>query len=103
MMLIALGVSLSRLKVTSLRRSLGLALLQLVMGFLVALGMASAFDLDPIARGVLVVQGSMPSAVFNYLFAQRYNTAPEEVAGIVVMSTAFSFVLLPFLLWFVLS
>jgi predicted permease len=103
MMLIALGVSLSRLKVTSLRRSFALALLRLVMGFLVALGMASAFNLDPIARGVLVVQGSMPSAVFNYLFAQRYNAAPEEVAGIVVMSTAFSFVLLPFLLWFVLS
>ena len=103
MMLIALGVSLSRLKVTSLRRSLALALLRIVMGFLVALGMASAFDLDPIARGVLVVQSSMPSAVFNYLFAQRYNAAPEEVAGIVVISTAFSFVLLPFLLWFVLS
>lgn len=103
MMLIALGVSLSRLKVTSWRRSLGLALLRLVMGFSVALGMALAFDLGPIARGVLVVQGSMPSAVFTYLFAQRYNAAPEEVAGIVVMSTAFAFVLLPFLLWFVLS
>jgi hypothetical protein len=103
MMLIALGVSLSRLKVTSMRRSLGLALLRLVMGCLVALGIASAFDLGPIDRGVLVVQGAMPSAVFTYLFAQRYNTAPEEVAGIVVMSTAFSFLLLPFLLWFVLS
>ena len=103
MMLIALGVSLSRLKVTSLRVSLGLALLRLVMGFSVALGMASVFELGPIARGVLVVQGSMPSAVFNYLFAQRYHAAPEEVAGIIAISTAFAFVLLPFLLWFVLS
>jgi malate permease and related proteins len=103
MMLIALGVSLSRLKVTSLRRSLALALLRLVMGFSVALGIASAFDLGPVARGVLVMQASMPSAVFNYLFAQRYNAAPEEVAGIVVISTACAFVLLPFLLWFVLS
>ncbi|MGZ8409239.1 MAG: AEC family transporter, partial [Hyphomicrobium sp.] len=103
MMLIALGVSLSRLKVTSLRRSFGLALLRLVMGFSVALGIALAFDLNPIARGVLVVQGSMPSAVFNDLVAQRYKTMPEEVAGIVVISTAIAFVLLPFLLWFVLS
>lgn len=101
-MLIALGVSLSRLKVTSLRRSLGLALLRLVMGFLVALSIAWAFDLDPIARGVLVVQTSMPAAVFTYLFAQRYNAAPEEVAGIVVISTAIAFALLPFLLSFVL-
>ncbi len=102
MMLIALGVSLSRLRVTSLRRSLGLAVLRLVMGFSVALGIASAFELGPVARGVLVVQASMPSAVFNYLFAQRYKSAPEEVAGIVVISTAIAFVLLPFLLWFVL-
>lgn len=102
MMLIALGVSLSRLQITSLRRSLGLALLRLAMGFLVALGVAAAFDLGPIARGVLIVQASMPSAVFNYLFAQRYQSAPEEVAGIVVISTAIAFVLLPFLLWFVL-
>jgi malate permease and related proteins len=102
MMLIALGVSLSRLKVTSLRRSLGLALLRLAMGFSVALAIAAAFDLDPVARGVLIVQASMPSAVFNYLFAQRYKSAPEEVAGIVVISTALAFVLLPFLLWYVL-
>lgn len=102
MMLIALGVSLARLKVTSLRRSLGLAVLRLIMGFSVALGIASAFDLGPVARGVLVVQASMPSAVFNYLFAQRYKSAPEEVAGIVVISTAIAFGLLPFLLWFVL-
>lgn len=102
MMLIALGVSLSRLQVTSLRRSLGLALLRIAMGFFVALAIAAAFHLDPVARGVLIVQASMPSAVFNYLFAQRYRSAPEEVAGIVVISTAIAFVLLPFLLWFVL-
>lgn len=102
MMLIALGVSLSRLRVTSLGRSFAIALLRLVMGFAVGLGVAFAFALDPIARGVLVVQASMPSAVFTYLFAQRYNAAPEEVAGIVVISTALGFMLLPFLLWFVL-
>ncbi len=102
MMLIALGVSLSRLQVTSLRRSLGLALLRLALGFCVALGVAAAFNLDPTARGVLIVQASMPAAVFTYLFAQRYQSAPEEVAGIVVISTAIAFVLLPFLLWFVL-
>ena len=33
----------------------------------------------------------MPVAVFNYLWAVRYNTAPEEVAGMVLGSTVLSF------------
>lgn len=37
----------------------------------------------------------MPVAVFNYLFAQRYERAPSEVASLVVTSTLMAFVLLP--------
>lgn len=102
MMLIALGVSLARLKATSLPLSFGMAVLRLTMGFTVALAVTWAMDLEATARGVLIIQASMPSAVFNYLFAQRYGTSPEEVAGLVVISTALAFVLLPLLLWFVL-
>jgi predicted permease len=40
----------------------------------------------------------MPVAVFNYLWAVRYNDAPEEVAGLVLGSTALSFLTLPLLL-----
>jgi hypothetical protein len=102
MMLIALGVSLARLNVRSVSRSLGLSILRLVLGFAVGLGLAYVLGLEGAARGVLIVQLSMPVAVFNYLFAQRYQTAPEEVAGMVVISTVLSFLTLPLLLWFVL-
>ncbi len=101
-MLITLGISLARLKVASMPRSLGLSVLRLVMGFAVGIALATALDLEGAERGVLIIQMSMPVAVFNYLFAQRYNTAPEEVAGMVVISTALSFASLPLLLWFVL-
>jgi predicted permease len=101
-MLITLGISLARLKVASVPRSLALSALRLVMGFAIGLALAAALGLDGATRGVLIVQLSMPVAVFNYLFAQRYKTAPEEVAGMVVMSTALSFASLPLLLWFVL-
>jgi predicted permease len=47
---------------------------------------------------VVVVESAMPVAVFNYLFAVRYNNQPEEVAGMVVTSTVIAFVSLPFLL-----
>ena len=49
-------------------------------------------------RGVVILESSMPVAVFNYLWAVRYGNAPEEVAGIVLGSTALSFLTLPVLL-----
>jgi malate permease and related proteins len=102
LMLITLGVSLARLTVASLPRSLGLSLLRLSLGFALGVGAAYLFRLDGAARGVLIVQSSMPVAVFNYLFAQRYRRQPEEVAGLVVISTVLSFLTLPLLLLYVL-
>lgn len=102
MMLITLGVSLARLRVAALPRSTLLSLLRLLMGFAVGVGLSEVLGLEGLERGVLIVQSSMPVAVFNYLFAQRYKRAPEEVAGMVVISTAISFASLPLLLWFVL-
>ncbi len=102
MMLITLGVSLAGLAVGSARRSLMLAALRLVMGFAFGVTVAAVLGLDGVARSVLIVQAAMPVAVFNYLFALRYKTAPAEVAGVVVLSTAISFVTLPALLWYVL-
>jgi predicted permease len=54
------------------------------------------------AKGILILQSTMPVAVFSYLFAVRYNRQPADVAGTVVISTVMSFLTLPLLLWFVL-
>jgi predicted permease len=102
LMLIALGVSLGRIEVKNLRSSLLLSLFRLVTGFVVSLGVANALGLEGAARGVLIVQSSMPVAVFAYLFAVRYERKPEEIAGAVVISTVLSFLTLPLLLWYVL-
>ncbi len=102
MMLITLGVSLAKLKVSSLNRSVGLSVLRLGLGVAVGWLVAQGLGFTGVERGVLILQSAMPVAVFNYLFAQRYNTEPEEVAGIVVLSTTLSFATLPALLWFVL-
>lgn len=102
MLLITLGVSLARLRVKTLKRSVVFSLLRLAMGFAVGTGLSAVFGLEGIARGVLILQSSMPTAVFSYLFAQRYNRAPEEMAGITLISTTLSFLTLPLLLWFIL-
>jgi len=66
----------------------------LALGVLIA----NTLDLQGIARGVVILQASMPVAVYNYLFAQIHKTNPEEVAGMVILSTALSFCALPFIL-----
>ena len=50
-----------------------------------------------------MLQGSMPAAVFTYLFAARYNRSPEDVAGIVLSSSLISAVTLPLLVAYVLA
>jgi predicted permease len=102
LMLLALGVSLARLHVTTLGRTAALSAVRLLGGFAIGLLVAEALGLEGAARGVLIVQASMPVAVFNYLFAQQFERKPEEVAGMIVISTAVSFATLPALLWFVL-
>ncbi len=102
LMLITLGVSLAGLRVRSLPRSIGLSVLRLVMGFGVGWGLAAVMGYEGAARGILIIECAMPVAVFNYLYAQRHDTSPDEVAGTVLVSTAISFVTLPALLWFVL-
>ena len=103
LLLITLGISLARLSVASLKRSVLLSLLRFTLGFAVSMAVAELFGLEGIARGVLILQASLPVAVFNFLFAQRYRVAPEEVAGLVVVSTTMGIVIIPILIWFVLG
>jgi malate permease and related proteins len=103
LMLMSLGASLGNLRITTFRRSLGLAIFRLIAGFGVGVGIAAALNLEGTVRGVVIIQSAMPTAVFTYLFAVRAKTRPEEVGGIVVISTVLSFATLPLLLAFVLD
>jgi len=102
LMLIALGVSLGQFKITSLKRSISLSVMRLGLGFATGNLIAMLMGLEGAARGILIMQCSMPVAVFAYLFAMRYDRQPEEVAATVVISTVMSFMFLPALLWYVL-
>ena len=102
LMLIALGVSLGRMHTRSLGRSGLLAALRIVGGSALGFAVAWLLDLHGVARAVVILQASMPAAVFNYLFAQLHSNRPEEVAGVVMISTLMSFLSLPLLLWLLL-
>ena len=103
LMLITLGVSLAELKVSDWKHSLLFSTVRVAGGFAIAVLIAALFGLEGVDRGVLILQASMPVAVFNYLLALRYKREPGEVAGMVVMSTLLAFALLPFIVGFVLT
>jgi len=103
LMLVTLGVSLAQLKVAEWKHSLLFSVVRVLGGFGLAVLVAWLFGLEGVDRGVLILQSSMPVAVFNYLLALRYQREPGEVAGMVVLSTLLAFVLLPFIVSFALA
>jgi predicted permease len=102
LMLLTLGVSLAKLKVARLGRSVALSVGRLAIGLAVGLAVAELLGMEGVSRGVLILESTMPVAVLNYLFAARYDRSPEEIAGLVLVSTAISFITLPGLLLLVL-
>lgn len=96
-MLLMLGTSLAGLQITSLGQTLTVSALRLGMGVLLGLGAIWVFDLSGPVAGVVLLQCAMPVAVFNYVFAERYNREPEKVAGVILASTLMSIVTLPLL------
>ncbi len=102
MMLITLGVSLASIRVQHLGHGMLLGGLRILCGAALGWLIGAALGLPPLAQGVLVLQSSMPVAVFNYLFAVRANRSPEAVASLVMCSTLLAFVLVPLLLaWWI--
>ncbi len=102
MMLLALGNSLTQLKPGPLIWPLAFSALRLFGGFAIGWGVALALGLTGVARGVLVIESAMPVAVYNYMFAARFRNHPEDVAGLVLLSTAMALGALPIFLWTVM-
>lgn len=98
LMLLTLGVTLGQFRVTRLPRSVLLGMLRIGMGIGVGLGLAELLGLEGVQRGVVIIEASMPAAVFNYMLAAHYERAPEEAASLVVVSTLISVASLPFVL-----
>lgn len=102
LMLLMLGASLARLQVMMMSRAIALSMLRIGAGACIGLAVTLLFDLEPTARAVLIMQCAMPLAVYNYLFAQRWNNQPEEVASLVVVSSSVSIPSVPMLLHFLM-
>lgn len=95
LMLITLGVAISRLQPAAIGRGVLISLAKLAICLAAGFWAGWALGLPPVAMGVLVMQLSTPVAVTNYMLAQKYSPYAEEVAGLVVVSTLLSVVSIP--------
>jgi len=98
LMSLTLGVTLGRLVITDLRSAAILSVLRIGVGLLVGVTLASLFGLEGAARGVIILQCSMPIAVINYLLAEKYEREATQVASAIVLSTLVSLATLPLIL-----
>ena len=102
LMLITLGVAITRLRPAALGRAFGLSLLKLVICVAIPALVGLWFGLPEIAFAALVVQVATPVAVTSYMLAEKYGAEADEVAGLVVASTLLSVIAIPLILAYVL-
>lgn len=102
-MLILLGLQLYKAPLTRVPwvvlRSTGVRLL---IGPLLAWLLCMAFAIGGIQRNVLILQAGMPTAVMAAVLATEYDTEPELVATVILISTLISMGSLSILLWLML-
>jgi predicted permease len=87
-MLVTLGVQLANMGRLKFSRDVIIGgSLRLVVGPILALGLASFFGLTGIERGAGIIQASMPVAVLASLIALEHDLLPDFVTTTVLFST----------------
>ena len=104
LILMSLGIALTRLKVFSFNKALISSFTRMFIGPLIGIGLILIFNLKGFAAGVLLIQCSMPSAVLNYLVGSIYSPKKvvDSVASTIVVSTVMSFITIPIVVYFAL-
>jgi len=93
LVLMSLGIALSRLKVFSLKETIVYSLVRFILGPIVGFMFVKFFNLAGIEAGVMFIQASMPSAVLTYLVGKIYSPKKisDSIASTVALSTFLSF------------
>ena len=102
-MLIMLGTSLANLNIASLKETLTISFLRILLGLGLGFLVIEMLSLSGIMAGIVLLQSAMPSAVFNYVFADRFNRESDKVAAVILQSTLISALSLPLLVAWVIS
>ena len=99
MMLLSLGARLSGSQVSDVKVGAAASVLTLVLRLLATLLVLQIVPLQGVERGALVLFACLPSAVFNFMLADRFQVEPNKVASMVIVGHFFSVLFLPLAIW----
>jgi predicted permease len=101
-MLVSLGYRLNSIKSVTWGHSLVGALIRIGGGFACAYVTVTLLEIHGVNRQVILLYGSLPSAVVNFVLTEKYGQDPELVASIVVITTLLSLGTVPVILSLIL-
>ncbi len=101
LVLMSLGVALTRLKVVSWLNASILSGVRIIIGPIIGFGLIKYLNLSGLAAGVLLIQSAMPSAILTYLVGSMYSEkrVVDSVASVIVTSTIMSFITIPIVVY----
>ena len=101
LILMSLGIALTRLKVFSLTNALASSFARMILGPIIGLLIIFYFNLSGFAAGVLLIQSAMPSAILTYLIASMYSPKKivDNISSMIVVSTLMSLVTIPIIVF----
>ena len=101
LVLMALGVALTRLKVVSWTHAAILGAVRVILGPIIGFALINFLGLTGFMAGVLLIQSAMPSAVLTYLVGSMYSDkrAVDNIASVIVSSTLMSFLTIPIVVY----
>ncbi|KHE66729.1 AEC family transporter [Halobacillus sp. BBL2006] len=100
MIMVVLGMQLAEIKVTNMEwaKVSYASTVRLIASPLIAFALTLVLPMSDMMASVLVVSAAMPSAATTTIYAVQFNSKPELVSSITLMTTLFSIVTIPVLL-----
>jgi len=102
LVLMSLGIALSRLKVVSWTHATILGGVRVVIGPVIGFTLIKILNLNGFFAGVVLIQSAMPSAVLTYLVGSMYSERKivDNIASVIVSSTLMSFITIPIVVFY---
>ena len=102
LVLMSLGIALSRFQVVSWTKASILGAVRVIIGPIIGFSLIKYLDLEGYSAGVLLIQSAMPSAVLTYLVGSMYSEKKvvDSVASVIVASTLMSLVTVPIVVFY---
>ena len=97
LVLMSLGIALTKLKVVSWLHASILGFIRVIFGPIIGFLIIKFFNISGMEAGVILIQSSMPSAILTYLVGSMYSEkrVVDSVASVIVTSTLMSFITVP--------